>query len=112
MCHRTALVRSRDAVNKVIKGLEGDVTTGARIVANSLDTPRRWITINAGLERGGHHPRGRALAAVRNPVGRYNADCLQTFYARPQCWAEDCQAAHAFLSGPSNSPCHLLLALQ
>jgi chaperonin GroEL len=45
-----ALVRSRAAVEKLAKSLEGDEATGARIVAHSLDEPLRWIAINAGLE--------------------------------------------------------------
>jgi chaperonin GroEL len=46
----TALVRSRGAVLKVIKKLEGDEATGASIVAKALDEPMRWIANNAGLE--------------------------------------------------------------
>src|SRR6204780_3947529 len=46
----TALVRSRAAVEKVAKSLEGDEATGARIVAKALEEPLRWIAINAGLE--------------------------------------------------------------
>jgi chaperonin GroEL len=45
-----ALVRSRAAVEKLAKTLDGDEATGARIVAHSLDEPLRWIAINAGLE--------------------------------------------------------------
>ena len=46
----TALVRSRKAVEKLAAKLDGDVATGARIVAKALDEPLRWIAINAGLE--------------------------------------------------------------
>jgi chaperonin GroEL len=46
----TALVRSRAAVEKVAKTLDGDEATGARIVAKALDEPLKWIAINAGLE--------------------------------------------------------------
>jgi chaperonin GroEL len=46
----TALVRARVEVEKLIKTLEGDVATGARIVANSLDAPLRHIAANAGFE--------------------------------------------------------------
>src|ERR1700735_2847997 len=46
----TALLRSRAAVEKVAKSLEGDEATGARIVAKALEEPLRWIAINAGLE--------------------------------------------------------------
>ena len=45
-----ALIRSRDAVEKVAKTLDGDEATGARIVARALDEPLRWIAINAGHE--------------------------------------------------------------
>ncbi len=45
-----ALVRSRAAVDKLAKSLEGDEATGARIVAHALDEPLKWIAINAGLE--------------------------------------------------------------
>jgi chaperonin GroEL len=45
-----ALVRSRAAVEKLAKSLDGDEATGARIVAHALDEPLRWIAINAGLE--------------------------------------------------------------
>ncbi len=46
----TALIRSRSAVDKVIKKLTGDEATGASIVAKSLAEPARWIANNAGLE--------------------------------------------------------------
>ncbi|MFM8248235.1 MAG: chaperonin GroEL, partial [Acidimicrobiaceae bacterium] len=46
----TALVRSREGVLKVIKGLEGDEATGARSVYDSLTAPARAIADNAGLE--------------------------------------------------------------
>ncbi len=45
-----ALVRSRAAVEKLAKSLDGDEATGARIVAHALSEPLRWIAINAGLE--------------------------------------------------------------
>jgi chaperonin GroEL len=45
-----ALVRSRAAVEKLAKSLDGDEATGARIVAHALDEPLKWIAINAGLE--------------------------------------------------------------
>ena len=46
----TALVRSRAAVDKVVKKLTGDEATGAMIVSKALDEPLRWIANNAGLE--------------------------------------------------------------
>jgi len=45
-----ALIRSRAAVEKLAKSLDGDEATGARIVAHALDEPLKWIAINAGLE--------------------------------------------------------------
>jgi chaperonin GroEL len=45
-----ALVRSRAAVEKLAKTLDGDEATGARIVAHALSEPLKWIAINAGLE--------------------------------------------------------------
>jgi len=46
----TALVRSRSAVESAAGSLDGDEATGARIVAQALAEPLRWIAINAGLE--------------------------------------------------------------
>src|SRR5579884_375655 len=46
----TALLRSRAAVLKAASELEGDESTGARIVFQALGEPLRWIAINAGLE--------------------------------------------------------------
>ena len=46
----TALIRSRAAVLELIKGLDGDEATGARIVAKALEAPAWWIAHNAGLE--------------------------------------------------------------
>jgi chaperonin GroEL len=45
-----ALVRSRAAVEKLAKTLDGDEATGARIVAHALSEPLKWIAVNAGLE--------------------------------------------------------------
>src|ERR1019366_5378849 len=46
----TALVRARVDVEKLVKTLVGDEATGARIVANSLESPLRHIAQNAGFE--------------------------------------------------------------
>jgi chaperonin GroEL len=46
----TALIRSREAVDKVAASLEGDEATGARTVSKALDAPLRWIAFNAGIE--------------------------------------------------------------
>jgi chaperonin GroEL len=45
-----ALLRSRAAVDKLAKTLEGDEATGATIVSKALEEPMRWIASNAGLE--------------------------------------------------------------
>jgi chaperonin GroEL len=46
----TALVRARQAVAELIKGLSGDEATGARTVWESLTAPCRLIADNAGME--------------------------------------------------------------
>ena len=46
----TALLRSRQALSKVIESLTGDEATGARAVYRALEEPLKWIAINAGLE--------------------------------------------------------------
>jgi len=45
-----ALLRSREAVDKLAKSLVGDEATGAAIVSKALDEPMYWIAANAGLE--------------------------------------------------------------
>jgi chaperonin GroEL len=46
----TALLRSRAAVTKIVKKLDGDEATGARIIYAALDAPARLIAMNAGHE--------------------------------------------------------------
>ncbi|MCL4443685.1 MAG: chaperonin GroEL [Actinobacteria bacterium] len=46
----TALVRAVASVREVISDLDGDESTGASIVADSLSKPLQWIAANAGLE--------------------------------------------------------------
>ena len=46
----TALVRARSRGRQVDHQLDGDEATGARIVANSLESPLRHIAQNAGYE--------------------------------------------------------------
>jgi chaperonin GroEL len=46
----TALLRAAKAVARLAKGLEGDIRTGAEILARSLEAPARMIAQNAGLE--------------------------------------------------------------
>jgi chaperonin GroEL len=45
-----ALVRAEEDVRRLAAGLEGEVQTGALIVAESLSVPLRWIARNAGYE--------------------------------------------------------------
>src|SRR4029077_19630795 len=45
-----ALLRSIDAVNKVVSNLSGDEKIGARIVVRALEEPTRQIVANAGAE--------------------------------------------------------------
>jgi chaperonin GroEL len=44
----TALLRTQKAVDKLIKNLEGDIQTGARIIRRALEEPTRIIVTNAG----------------------------------------------------------------
>jgi len=46
----TALLRSRPAIDALIKDLDGDEATGAAIVRKALEEPLKWIAFNAGLE--------------------------------------------------------------
>ncbi|HEY0399139.1 MAG TPA: TCP-1/cpn60 chaperonin family protein, partial [Acidimicrobiia bacterium] len=48
----TALIRARAAVRLMADGLTGDQATGARLVADSLAEPLRWIAQNAGFQGG------------------------------------------------------------
>src|SRR2546430_395309 len=47
-----ALLRAQSQVLTLAGSLEGDVATGARIVARSLEEPLKQIAVNAGLEGG------------------------------------------------------------
>ena len=47
-----ALLRSQAAILDLVQKLEGDVATGARIVARSVEEPLKQIAINAGMEGG------------------------------------------------------------
>ncbi|MCB0974354.1 MAG: chaperonin GroEL, partial [Actinobacteria bacterium] len=46
------LLRAKTAVDELANTVEGDVATGVRIVASSLEEPMRQIALNAGLEPG------------------------------------------------------------
>ncbi len=67
----TALLRAAKAVAKLAKGLEGDLRTGAEILARALEAPARMIAQNAGLE--GAVVVGRVLDAKEYAFG-YNAE--------------------------------------
>ena len=45
-----ALLRAMDEVEKLIKDLEGDIQTGARILLRALEEPTRQIILNTGLD--------------------------------------------------------------
>jgi chaperonin GroEL len=44
----TALLRTQKAVDKLIRSLEGDLQTGARIIRRAIEEPMRMIAVNAG----------------------------------------------------------------
>ncbi len=58
-----ALLRAQAVVRELADKLEGDVATGARIVARALEEPLKQIALNAGLEG------GVAVDKVRNLEG-------------------------------------------
>jgi chaperonin GroEL len=47
-----ALLRSQAAVLDLVKKLDGDIATGARIVSRAVEEPLKQIAVNAGLEGG------------------------------------------------------------
>jgi chaperonin GroEL len=47
-----ALLRAQAKVLELAAGLEGDVATGAKIVARALEEPLKQIAVNAGMEGG------------------------------------------------------------
>jgi chaperonin GroEL len=59
-----ALLRSQEAVNKVVSSLSGDEATGARLVSRSLEAPLKQIAENAGLEGGVVVERVRSLSGA------------------------------------------------
>ena len=48
----TALIRTQAAIEDAAAKLDGDVATGARIVAKAVEEPLKQIALNAGLEGG------------------------------------------------------------
>jgi chaperonin GroEL len=67
----TALLRARKAIARLAKDLDGDVRTGAEILAKALEAPARLIASNAGLE--GAVVVGRVLDEKDYAFG-YNAE--------------------------------------
>ncbi|MCU1369843.1 MAG: chaperonin GroEL [Ilumatobacteraceae bacterium] len=47
-----ALIRSQAAILEAADKLEGDIATGARLVAKAVEAPLKQIALNAGLEGG------------------------------------------------------------
>jgi chaperonin GroEL len=47
-----ALIRAQAAINDAADKLEGDIATGARLVARAVEAPLKQIALNAGLEGG------------------------------------------------------------
>jgi chaperonin GroEL len=66
-----ALLRAISAVDELLKGLEGDEATGAKIVRRALEEPARQIAENAGYE--GSVIVQRILSETRNPRFGFNA---------------------------------------
>jgi len=58
------LLRAQSKVNELVNSLSGDESTGARIVARSLEEPLKQIAVNAGHEGGVVAERVRALEGV------------------------------------------------
>ncbi|HET6835541.1 MAG TPA: chaperonin GroEL [Acidimicrobiales bacterium] len=58
------LLRSQSKVNELVNSLSGDESTGARIVARSLEEPLKQIAVNAGHEGGVVAERVRSLEGV------------------------------------------------
>ena len=69
-----ALLRSQTKVQEVVSALEGDESTGARIVARSLEAPLKQIAINAGLEGGVVVERVRALDGASEGLNAATGD--------------------------------------
>ena len=65
------LLRAISAVDELLKGLEGDEATGAKIVRRALEEPARQIAENAGYE--GSVIVQRILSETNNPRFGFNA---------------------------------------
>jgi chaperonin GroEL len=66
-----ALLRAISAVDELLKGLEGDEATGAKIVRRALEEPARQIAENAGYE--GSVIVQKILSETKNPRYGFNA---------------------------------------
>ncbi|HWH33968.1 MAG TPA: chaperonin GroEL [Acidimicrobiales bacterium] len=69
-----ALLRAQAVVRELATKLEGDESTGARIVARSLEEPLKQIALNAGLEG------GVAVDKVRNLEGAFGLNAATGEY--------------------------------
>ncbi|WP_448566185.1 chaperonin GroEL [Thermus sp.] len=65
------LLRAISAVDELLKGLEGDEATGAKIVRRALEEPARQIAENAGYE--GSVIVQKILSETKNPRFGFNA---------------------------------------
>ncbi len=68
------LLRAQAAVQASVDGLEGDVATGANLVARSLEGPLKQIAENAGMEG------GVAVSRVRDLEGTHGLNAASGEY--------------------------------
>ena len=68
------LLRAQTAVQASADGLEGDVATGANLVARSLEGPLKQIAENAGMEG------GVAVSRVRDLEGTHGLNAASGEY--------------------------------
>ncbi len=59
-----ALLRAQDKVEALVKKLDGDEATGAKLVARALEEPLKQIALNAGMEGGVIVERVRGLTGA------------------------------------------------
>ena len=71
----TALIRTQVAIEAAAAKLDGDVATGARIVAKAVEEPLRQIAVNAGLEG------GVVVAKVKELEGNHGYNAATEEYA-------------------------------
>ncbi|MGH9229239.1 MAG: chaperonin GroEL [Acidimicrobiales bacterium] len=68
------LLRAQSKVDELVNSLSGDDSTGARIVARSLEEPLKQIAVNAGHEGGVVAERVRALEGVSEGLNAASGD--------------------------------------